>query len=1010
MSSPDVTVHLPATTTSLDTGLPNAAAPGQPPDTGPLTPGQTFGPRYHIIRLLGAGGMGAVYHAWDTELAVSVAIKVIRPEIMANPAAGADVERRFKRELLLARQVTHKNVVRIHDLGEIDRIKYITMSYVNGVDLASKLKEASHLPVSEVMPLARAIVSGLVAAHSAGVVHRDLKPANIMIGAGGETLIMDFGIARSSGGPVESAAVTAELPEHLQSAAAAATMAATLAPSAGTSPSLTMSADAMTMAPATIATAAAGPMGATASNAEGIVGTVQSMAPEQARGLAVDQRADIYAFGLILYDALAGFGRHQSPDGPVEELRHRMQQAPPSVRTLVPEVPEALDRLISRCLDPQPEKRFQTTSELEAELATLDDNGELIPIKRVFGTRTLAAVIVVAAAALGGGWWYARSLIPPPEHDPVTVVIADFKNATGDPAFEHTLEPMLRRALESAGFISAYDRSRIRATFGVAPPGNLDEVAARELALKQGVGIVLSGGIDRRGNGYEISVKAIQTVTGKVIDDARRRATDKDQVLGEATRLVTTVRKALGDETSDSAQLLAMKSMSTTSVAVAAHYAAAIEAQSNNKFDEARQEFLKAVQLDPNFGLGYQGLALMSRNLGQLQDADRYTTEALRHLEGMTERERFAVRGSYYMMTGDSQQCVKEYGDLIAQYAADAVAHNNRALCLSKLRNMRGAVTAMQQAAKILPKRVAFRGNLAIYADYAGDFKIAEQEANALDEPTDLAVLALAFAQLGEGQLQDATATYERLRMLGSRGASWAASGTADIALYEGRFSDAARIYGQGAESDLASKNTDRAARKFTSLAYTHLMRGQKAEALAAAEKALLNSNTVPIRFLAARVFVETNAIAKARSLAAALAAELPSEPQAYGRIIEGEIALKTGDPRQAVKILTEANNVLDSWLGHFDLGRAYLELKAFPQADSEFDRCIKRRGEALSLLVDEEPTYGYFPSVYYYQGLVREGLKNPAFAQSYGEYLNIRGRSTEDPILSDVRRRAARN
>src|SRR6185295_6007777 len=121
-----------------------------------------------------------------------------------------------------------------------------------------------------------------------------------------------------------------------------------------------------------------------------------------------------------------------------------------------------------------------------------------------------------------------------------------------------------------------------------------------------------------------------QTVTGKVIATAKNRASNKDGLLGAATKLVTTVRKALGDETSDSAQLLAMKSMSTTSMAVAGHYAAAIEAQSNNKFEEARQAFLKTVEADPNFGLGYQGLALMSRNLGKLDDAQKYTTEALR--------------------------------------------------------------------------------------------------------------------------------------------------------------------------------------------------------------------------------------------------------------------------------------------------------------------------------------------------------------------------------------------
>ena len=119
-------------------------------------------------------------------------------------------------------------------------------------------------------------------------------------------------------------------------------------------------------------------------------------------------------------------------------------------------------------------------------------------------------------------------------------------------------------------------------------------------------------------------------------------------------------------------------------------------------------------------------------------------------------------------------------------------------------------------------------------------------------------------------------------------------------------------------------------------------------------------------------------------------------------------IALKAGDAPLAVKLLLEANGVLDTWLGHFDLGRAYLQAGAFVQADSEFDSCIKRRGEALALLMDEEPTYGYFPPVYYYQGQVREQLKNAGFAESYRAYLGIRGKSTEDPLLPEVRKHAS--
>src|SRR6266511_3695684 len=165
---------------------------------GPLEMGQSFGTRYHIIRTLSVGGMGAVYQAWDAELSLAVAVKVIRPEIAADPVAAREIQRRFKRELLLARQVTQKNVVRIHDLGEIEGIKYITMAYVEGADLASVLRKEAKLPVPRALRIAKDIAAGLLAAHDAGVVHRDLKPANIMVDAEDTAQIMDFGIARST--------------------------------------------------------------------------------------------------------------------------------------------------------------------------------------------------------------------------------------------------------------------------------------------------------------------------------------------------------------------------------------------------------------------------------------------------------------------------------------------------------------------------------------------------------------------------------------------------------------------------------------------------------------------------------------------------------------------------------------------------------------------------------------------------------------------------------------------
>jgi len=317
------------------------------------------------------------------------------------------------------------------------------------------------------------------------------------------------------------------------------------------------------------------------------------------------------------------------------------------------------------------------------------------------------------------------------------------------------------------------------------------------------------------------------------------------------------------------------------------------------------------------------------------------------------------------------------------------------------------AVEEMRQVVKILPNRALYRENLAQYLAYSGDFTNAEQQARAMQEPGLFGVLPLAFSQMGQGRRPEAAATFERLAKMDEQGSSYTASGLGDLALYEGRFLDAARIFTQGAAADAAAKDTGRAASKFAALAYVQVLRRQNLAAIAAAERALASSPSVKIRFLAARVFLEAGALARAGTLSAALGTELQAEPRAYALIIDGLTALKNGNARRAIKDLTDANGLLDTWIGHFDLGRAYLEAGAFPQADSEFDRCIKRQGEALSLFLDEEPTFGYYPPVYYYQGRVREGLNSVKFAESYRAYLAIRGKSTEDLLLPEVRRRA---
>jgi tetratricopeptide (TPR) repeat protein len=297
--------------------------------------------------------------------------------------------------------------------------------------------------------------------------------------------------------------------------------------------------------------------------------------------------------------------------------------------------------------------------------------------------------------------------------------------------------------------------------------------------------------------------------------------------------------------------------------------------------------------------------------------------------------------------------------------------------------------------------------NLAFFSSFAGDFQTGEREARAALEisPGEVAQLNLGEAQIGEGKLSEAAETYHGLEKFGARGASLATAALADLALYQGHFSQAARLLEQGAAADLQVKTPENATNKFAALAYAQLLQGQNRAAVGSAEKALANGQTLQVRFLAGRVFAEAGEKAQAQKMADSLSKEAEIEPQAYAKIIAGKLALKEGDSGLAIKDITDANNLLDTWIGRFELGRAYLEAGQFAEADSEFDRCIKRRGEALEMLMDNTVTYGYLPYVYYYQGRVRQGLKTPAFADSYRAYLSTRGQSTEDPLVAEVRK-----
>jgi eukaryotic-like serine/threonine-protein kinase len=917
-----------------------------------LQPGTRLG-AFEILTLIGSGGMGEVYRARDTKLNRDVAVKILPADV----AADAERLARFHLEAQVLASLNHPNIAHIYGVEDSQNIHGLVMELIDGPTLADRIAQGP-IPLSEALAIAAQLARAIEAAHAQGVIHRDLKPANIKVRPDSTVKVLDFGLAKA------------------------------LAPGMANAPS------GLSQLP-TITSPAVTRVGM-------MLGTAAYMAPEQARGKAAGKTADVWAFGCVLYEMLAGrsaFAGETFSDTIAKTLGQE-----PDWKALPTYTPGRVRDVLRRCLQKDEHQRFQDINEARIAL-------EQVSTPRR-GWRHTAAVALATAglmvAIVAGAWWFLQKPASSANvHAPMTLLIADLDNRTGDPEFDRVLEPVLRAALEKATFITAYDRSSIGSSMDVRLPDKLDERGATELAVKQGLHVVLSGSIEKQADTYVLSAAAIRAVTGSTIGSATGRTTNKNQVPQVATTLMSAIRKSLGDDQSD--QLADYKGGTTMSLDMLRLYMAAQDAASRGKFEEALRNASRVVQMDPKAGVGYHLLAVASQNLGRHDDAVQYIKEAVRHLEGMDEAERLSTRGMFFRLTGDYAACEKEYRALSVRYPMSVIGHNQRAICLGALNRPAEAVVELRRAVDILPKRPIFRINLAIYASYAGEFTMAEREARIVLEQggnRGWGLLALAFAQQGQDLRADAASTYRDLVEVDAQWASSGEAGLADLAMYDGRFQDASRILADAAAADLAAKNPDRAAAKFAMLGYLESLRGRTQAAGAAIENALANSDDPGMRLSAGRILAGLGRIEQARRLIAGLG-EAPAESQAYAKIVEANLALRDRKPREAIRLLNEANNLTDSWIGHFDLGRAYLEDLQFAQADSEFDECVKRRGEALSLFHDDLPTSSYFPYVYYYQGRAREGLRTEGFAESYRRFLATRAKSNEDPLAQDARRRS---
>jgi tetratricopeptide (TPR) repeat protein len=952
----------------------------------PLRPGAAFGPRYYVTKLLGAGGMGSVYQARDAELGVLVAIKVIRSDAPVDHTAAADIERRFKRELVLARQVTHKNVVRIHDLGEIDGIKYITMAYIEGADLATTLRHAGQLTASRALRIARGIVAGLIAAHRAGVVHRDLKPANIMIGADGEPVIMDFGIARSTGTPT-----------------AVAVSAAT-----------TMSGTSLRTMPGSAAVAGPPIAQLDATSFDVIVGTVEYMAPEQAMGGPVDHRADIYAFGLILYDMLAGRRRATDHASAVADMRARTEKAPPPLRTIAADVPEPLAHVIGRCLEPDPAARFQTTEALQAELDRLDDRGLLLPVRRSISMRTATAGAAAALVMLAGAWWFARKPLPEAPRDPVSVLIADFQNKTGDPGFDGTLEPALGLSVEGAAFITAYRRDQARDVAAqINGTKRLDGDAALLVSRREGIKVVLTGSVEPKGGGYAIAVQAVDPANGATLGSAAAAASSKADVLKALGPIAATIRAVLGDTTPESEKLAAAETVTASSLDALRAYERGQDLSRGNKLESALDAYKQAVSLDPMMGRAYAGMAVVYDDLKDDEKSKAAYQEALKRVDRMTEREKYRTLGTYYLLVARNYgKAIENYEELLKRYPADSAAHGNLGMAYMLTGNPERAVSEAREVLKIYPNNLKQRRNLALYLMYSSDFKGAiEEGTRTIAEAPGYAIgyLPVALSTIATGDIDGAAKVYDRLEASGATGARLARLARADLAMYRGRYGEARRFVADAVEA--GGKASPDLAELQVLDAEIAIALGQKSTAVEAALKATAASTHESVLFPAALVLIEAGRDADAKRVAAILERALQVQTGAYARIVTAQIAARERRHAEAIEALRDSIKRHDTWFARYLLGRVYVDAEHFPEAMAEFELALKRRGEATDAFFSDVPTIRYLPPLYYWLGRAQEAMGVAEARKNYEKYAALRADANPaDPLVADVRARLSTN
>ncbi len=581
-----------------------------------LQPGDVLGGRYEILQLLGEGGMGAVYKARDRELDRFIALKLIRPELAASPAILA----RFKQELLLAHQVTHKNVIRIYDLSEADGVKFITMEFIEGVDLRRLLLDQGKLAPTEAVDLIRQVCFALHAAHTVGVIHRDLKPQNIMQDKHGRILVMDFGLARSVGS------------------------------------------EGMTQTGA-------------------LVGTMEYMSPEQAMGSELDQRSDIFALGLIFFELLTGKMPYKADTALASLLKRNQERAIPAA-DLDRSIPKGLSDIVSKCLERDVNARYANAQEILDDLEAWQGGRAAATLRFPTSSKpwgqtvpwhwagSIAAVLVLAVM----GFLFRGRLFGPSTKAPsgpvVSLAILPFRNASGDSSLNWlgtTVAQMLGTDMGESASLRTVSPDRVNQILHdlrMGPDATLDPDTLRRVAEFTSADRLLWGQYLKLGDQIRIDA-TLQDLKRQRSFALKAEAAGEKELPKALQQLAESVEKslALPPETIKELQAKSLKP-SSQSVQALRYYGEGMQLAHQGKNIEAQKSFQAATQEDPNFALAYARLGQSYANLGYGNEAEQATRKAVDLSETLPVQEKYLIAAIHAQTSNDTQKAIEAYESL----------------------------------------------------------------------------------------------------------------------------------------------------------------------------------------------------------------------------------------------------------------------------------------------------------------------------------------------------------